>query len=184
MTSRRATALLCAALAAVTITVGGCSAARPATEPKYGSLPDFLPKSSLQADGMLVGTTAHPALTSQGDEVEVHTTSGTVIASVQGPLVPGDGLPYQTKATTCTWLVTLHGATTDIPIRVSDFSAIDHLGKEYLARVLGVAPKVVHAGQTVSFELRAVMTVGEGLMRWAPNGRDIVAKWDFVVEND
>ena len=25
---------------------------------------------------------------------------------------------------------------------------------------------------------------GEGLMHWAPDGRNIIAKWDFVVEND
>jgi hypothetical protein len=36
----------------------------------------------------------------------------------------------------------------------------------------------------VSFRLRVVEATGEGLMRWAPNGRNIVAKWDFVVEND
>lgn len=39
-------------------------------------------------------------------------------------------------------------------------------------------------GGTVSFELRAVEAVGEGLLRWAPLGGHIVAKWDFVVEND
>jgi hypothetical protein len=36
----------------------------------------------------------------------------------------------------------------------------------------------------VTFELRAVMPTGEGLMRWAPDAQQIVASWDFVVEND
>ncbi len=36
----------------------------------------------------------------------------------------------------------------------------------------------------MKFELRAVEAPGEGLMRWAPDGTHIVAKWDFVVEND
>jgi hypothetical protein len=29
-----------------------------------------------------------------------------------------------------------------------------------------------------------VMRVGEGMMRWAPVNNDLVATWDFVVEND
>ena len=33
-------------------------------------------------------------------------------------------------------------------------------------------------------ELRAVEAVGEGLMRSAPDGRNIVAKSELVVEND
>jgi hypothetical protein len=45
-------------------------------------------------------------------------------------------------------------------------------------------PAVLEPGRKVSFEIRAGAPVGEGLMRWAPNGRQIVAKWDFVVEND
>ena len=45
-------------------------------------------------------------------------------------------------------------------------------------------PAALRPGQKVSFELRAVEAVGEGLMRWAPDGQHIVAKWDFVVEND
>ena len=36
----------------------------------------------------------------------------------------------------------------------------------------------------LSFELRAVEATGEGLMRWAPDGNNIVGNWDFVVEND
>jgi hypothetical protein len=45
-------------------------------------------------------------------------------------------------------------------------------------------PRVLRPGTRMSFELRAVMPTGEGLMRWAPDGRNIVAKWDFIVEND
>ena len=43
---------------------------------------------------------------------------------------------------------------------------------------------MLRPGQKVSFELRAVEAVGEGLMRRAPDGRNIVAKWNFDVEND
>jgi hypothetical protein len=50
----------------------------------------------------------------------------------------------------------------------------------YVSLVSGQA----RPGQKLSFELRAVEATGEGLMRWAPDARNIVAKWDFVVEND
>jgi hypothetical protein len=42
----------------------------------------------------------------------------------------------------------------------------------------------VRPGQTVTFQARDYEAVGEGLMRWAPDGDHIVAKWDFIVEND
>ncbi|HML00476.1 MAG TPA: hypothetical protein VK428_09825, partial [Acidimicrobiales bacterium] len=45
-------------------------------------------------------------------------------------------------------------------------------------------PSLLTTGQKASFQIRAVMPVGEGLMRWAPDGNDIVAKWDYQVEND
>ena len=58
-----------------------------------------------------------------------------------------------------------------------------------MSAALRVSALAKHYGELqalreVSFELRAVESVGEGLMRWAPDGRNIVARWDFVVEND
>lgn len=106
---------------------------------------------------------------------------------VSGPMVPGEGLPYQSRTTTCTWTVTLSGATKNVPISIPDFSTLDHLGAVYhVALVAGqpAPPAVLAPGRTVTFELRAVMPTGEGLMRWAPSGQQIVASWDFEVEND
>ena len=45
-------------------------------------------------------------------------------------------------------------------------------------------PAVLRPGRATTFELRAVMRVGEGDMRWAPVDNDLLATWDFVVEND
>jgi hypothetical protein len=128
-----------------------------------------------------------PALTSQGDVVQVLMNGSSVRAMVSGPEVPGEGLPYQVRATTCTWTVTLSGATRRVPITIADFRTLDHLGVSYhVALVPGqrVPPDVLAPGQTVIFELRAVMPTGEGLVRWAPGGRQIVASWDFEVEID
>jgi len=111
----------------------------------------------------------------------------SVRATVSGPEVPGEGLPYQARATTCTWTVTLSGATKPLPIPVANFTALDPLGSVYqvaLVRGRPEPPAVLAPGQGVTFELRAVMPTGEGLMRWAPAGRQIEASWDFVVEND
>jgi hypothetical protein len=151
--------------------------------------PSFLPKSTLhfRSDALVVGTTSQPALTSQGDPVKVVTSHWSVLVVVSGPEVPGEGLPYQAPTTTCTWTVTISRATGEVPVSVSDFDSIDDLGSVFLPYLVpgqSRPPPVLRPGQRVSFEIRAGEPVGEGLMRWAPNGRQIVAKWDFVVEND
>lgn len=110
-----------------------------------------------------------------------------MLITVSGPQVPGEGLPYQAPVTICTWVVTMSRATGAVPISPADLSSIDALGNVYLpAFVPGqpLPPSVLRPGRKVSFELRAAMPTGEGLMRWAPDGRNIVAKWDFIVEND
>jgi hypothetical protein len=183
--------VLVVALAVVPLALGGCSAAtvpsHSQADSKYGSLPDFLPKSTLDSDSTLAGSIARPALTTQGDTVRVEYGNGTVLATVGGPLVPGEGLPFQAEATTCTWTVTVRGATTSVPIRAEDFTSIDHLGAIYRPTLhgdRGALPSSIGPGETVMFELRAVMNTGEGLMRWSPGGHGVEASWDFEVEND
>jgi hypothetical protein len=162
------------------------SASAPA-EPKYGSLPSFLPKDTTQSDSILTGSRDRPALTTEGDGVRVSLGTGTVLATVTGPAVPGQGLPYRAASTTCTWTVTLTDATAAVPISAKEFSSLDHLGAVYPMAFVAGQPKppiVLRPGQSATFELRAVMVVGEGLMRWAPDGRHILASWDFEVETD
>ena len=151
--------------------------------------PSFLPKGTLhmRTDALLVGTADRPALTSEGDPVKVVTQHWSAQVTVRGPEVPGEGLPYRGPTTTCTWTVTLSKATAPVPITLSDFDSIDHFGNVYHPMfVSGQAPPplLLEPGHTVTFELRAVEAIGEGLMRWAPIGGHIVAKWDFIVEND
>ena len=146
-----------------------------------------LSTGGIQPDGMLTGSVADPALTSQGDVVKVVLPAGTVLATVTGPQVPGEGFRYVAPATTCTWTVRLTGATRRTPIDVADFDTLDSAGTVYRTALVPGQPRPPSSlapGQTVTFELRAVMNTGEGLMRWAPDGRHIEAKWDFEVEND
>jgi hypothetical protein len=138
-------------------------------------------------DRTLVGTVAHPALTVEGDYVKAHALAFSVLAVVNGPVVPGEGLPYQASFTTCTWTISLSHVVGKVPIAVADFDSIDHRGvvfKPYLAPGQPKLPKVLLPGHSLSFQIRAVMPVGEGLMRWAPDGDHIIAKWDYQVEND
>ena len=188
---RRSTliATLAAVAAGVAITLTGCgsgSASQPAANETYGGLPSYLPSSAIRPDSVLTGTAAKPALTTEGDSVRVQLAAASVLATVSGPVLPGEGLPYQAPTTTCTWTVTLSGARGRVPFDVAAFTTVDHLGVTYRpALVPGQAPppSTIGPGQKVTFELRAVMPTGEGLLRWAPQ-RKIVAAWDFEVETD
>lgn len=151
--------------------------------------PSYLPKWTLHfhSDATLVGTAERPALTNEGDPVKVVTRHWSVLAVVSGPVVPGEGLPYQGPTTTCTWTVTLSDATGRVPVAVSEFDSIDQEGNVYRPYVVPgspAPPPVLQPGHKLTFQLRTGEAVGEGLMRWAPIGGHIVAKWDFIVEND
>ena len=106
---------------------------------------------------------------------------------MNGPVVPGEGLPVQTSSTTCTWTISLSQVKGRVPISVADFDSIDHNGavyKPYLVPGQPKLPSVLLPGHSLTFRIRSVMPVGEGLLRWAPDGDHIIAKWDYQVEND
>jgi predicted small lipoprotein YifL len=151
--------------------------------------PYYLPKNALdpEVDAPLVGTMTKPALQVEGLPVEVKTSGFDVSVTVSGPIVPGEGLPYQPAATTCTWTVTMKDASADVPISIADFHSVDHLGAVFLMGLVPgeqLLPAVLHHGQTITFQLRAYELVGEGMMQWAPDHQHVVAYWDYTVEND
>jgi hypothetical protein len=180
-------AILIGALAGCTAVTAGHTASAAKSSPKYGTLPSFLPKQSFDTDSVLTGTIGRPALTTEGDSVRVGSGAGAALITVTGPEVPGEGLPFQTGATTCTWTITIQTGSRSVAIDPKDFSSSDHLGGVYAPQVVTgqpMPPRTLAPHSRVSFELRAVMVVGEGLMSWAPDGRHPVASWDFEVEND
>jgi hypothetical protein len=151
--------------------------------------PSFLPKKTLApaVDQALIGTMARPALQVEGLPVNVRTSAFHVRVTVSGPIVPGEGLPNQPRATTCTWTVTMTDASADVPVTIADFHSVDHLGAVYLMGLVPgehSVPSVLHPGQSITFQLRAYELVGEGMMQWAPDHRHVVADWDYTVEND
>jgi hypothetical protein len=169
------------ALSIAIIALAGCGGGS-----KY---PAFLPKSTLDppVDTALTGTMAKPALTVEGLAVDVKTKAFDVRMTVSGPIVPGEGLPYQPPSTTCTWTVTMKNATGDVPISLADFHAVDHLGSVLVPHFVPGErhpPSVLHPGQVLTFQLRAYAPVGEGMMQWAPDHRHVVGIWDYEVEND
>lgn len=193
MTRSRSASLAVAAAGAAVLAgaLVGCSSsphAQPKAEDTYGGMPAYLAGIPSTTDAVLDGTAARPALTSEGDAVRVHLRGGsTVLATVTGPVVPGEGLPYQGETTTCTWTVSLRDVTGSVPVSLADLTTTDQLGNTYqLSPVPGKAtpPRVLRPGQRATFEVRTVMKVGEGLLRWAPGGGKTLAEWDFEVEND
>jgi hypothetical protein len=117
----------------------------------------------------------------------VHAPAFSALAVVSGPVVPGEGLSKIQPFTTCTWTVTISHVVGKVPIATTDFDMIDHLGavyQPYLVPGEAPLPAVVTSGHHLTFTLRQVVPVGQGLMRWAPDGNDIVAKWNYQVEND
>jgi hypothetical protein len=151
--------------------------------------PSFLPKKTLNpsVDEALVGTMAKPALQIEGLPVKVETNAFHVNVVVSGPVVPGEGLPNQQLATTCTWTVTMNDASANVPVSLADFHSVDHLGSVFLMGLVPgehTPPRVLHPGQTLTFQLRAYELVGEGMMQWAPDHKHVVADWDYTVEND
>ena len=155
----------------------------------YADPSSWLPKQQLDhpVDQTIAGSVGHPGLTENGGYVQVTTPTFSALAVVSGPVVPGEGLPVVQRYTTCTWTVSIDHVQGTVPVSLADFDTIDHRQTVYsLSMVPGQQPlpTTLRAGQSLTFKVRAVMPTGEGLLRWAPDGNDIVAKWDYHVEND
>ena len=169
----------------------GASARTPSGQTGTGSghYPSFLPKNTLHpnVDAVLTGTMARPALTVEGLPVEAKTKAFDVRITVSGPVVPGEGLPYQPASTTCTWTVKMSDASADVPVSLADFHAVDHLGSVLRPGLVPgerPLPSVLRRGQTLTFKLRSYELVGEGMMQWAPDHEHVIGYWDYTVETD
>ena len=170
---------------------GGGGARYPSALPgkTTARYPSFLPKKTLDPtiDATLIGTEAKPALQTEGLAIEAETKAFHVDVTVSGPVVPGEGLPDQPAATTCTWKVTMKDANANVPVSITDFHSVDHLGSVFLMGLVPgehAPPPVLHPGQTLTFQLRSYELVGEGMMQWAPDHKHVVGSWDYTVEND
>jgi hypothetical protein len=174
----------------------GCSAqARPAPAAKstasggkYGKLPSWLPKPTVQVGRVVQASAAHPRLGIEGDTIVVHVGSGRVTATAVGPQVPEEGKFPVPATSPCAFDVTLTKATTTIALPRADFTVLDEQGHLHYLHITahggGRAPAAIRPGQTVTLVMRAVLPTGSGTLRWSPRSPRPVASWDFDVEID
>lgn len=150
----------------------------------YRSLPAFLPATDTPVDQVVTASTRHHQLAAQGVAVRVDLPTGQVLAKVIGPKVPPFVAPPP-PAVTATFEVTLTRADGSVPVRLSDFTISDQLGRTYHpVLVTHEAPPPSTVRGTVTFQLTTVMPTGEGRLHWSPTGGGPVVSWDFIVEND
>jgi len=164
----------------------GGSASRPSA--RYGGLPSWLPKPKVHINRVLTATAAHPALSIQGDGVEVDLPHGRVLATAVGPEVPEEGRFPVPASTPCTFIVTFASASGTVPLDPAAFTLLDDQGHTHHPRMTamdgGPPPTMVVPGRTVSVKLRDVLPTGDGGLSWAPVGGRTLVGWDYTVEID
>lgn len=152
----------------------------------YRSLPSFLPSSASPVDGVVTASAKHPQLAVQGVAVRVELPTGQALATVTGPHVP----PFVTPpppAVTATFDVSLVNVSGHVPVRTTDFTITDQLGRTFHPTLVAreaAPPGTVSAGRAARFQLTAAMPTGEGRIFWAPTRSHALVGWDFIVEND
>jgi hypothetical protein len=188
--SRSAIVIALCALMIAALTACGTShkTSSQTSEPPLGfrSPPSFLPTSPAPVDRVVTASPGHPQLAVQGIGVEVALSSGVGLATVTGPQVPPFVAPPPPNVT-ATFDISLTHVTGTIPIRLTDFTITDQLGRTFEPTlVVGETPppSTAAAGATVDFQLNAVMPTGEGRLYWSPTGSTPLVGWDFIVEND
>lgn len=163
-----------------------CGSNAPHQRTGLGPLPSYLRTATAQpVDRIVTATHARPQLAVQGVAVDVDLPTGRVQALVSGPAVP----PFVTPpppSVTAVFTITLAHTSGTVPVRLSDISITDQLGRSFHPTlVVGEKPPPATAptGSTLTFRVTAVMPTGEGRIYWSPGGKPIVG-WDFIVEND
>jgi hypothetical protein len=186
-----AAVIVLAAAVAATVYYSGSHPARAgasASSARYGSLPSWLPKSTVPTGRVVQASAAHPWLAIEGDSVSVHLARGQVLATTVGPDVPQEGQFPVPATTPCSFTVTFTRASGAIPLRPAAFTILDELGHLHHPQVTpqggGPLPARVAPGQTVTIIVRGVLPTGSGTLRWAPATAKPVVSWDFDVEID
>jgi hypothetical protein len=179
---------LIALVLSLVVLAGGPAAAASKSPGKYGGIPSWLPQPKIKVGRTVVASESHPWLAIEGDTVAVHLTHGHVLATAVGPSVPEEG-QFPVPATTPTsFRLTLTAASGTIPIAASDFTIMDELGQLHHPRVTidgaGRLPWRVSPRRTLTITLKDVLPVGDGQLRWTPQGTRPIVSWDFDVEID
>jgi len=168
----------------------GCSAAPhpakptpPPTDAGIGGWPTFLPSPTDAARAH--GSMADPAMSYAGSPVVVDLGHSTVTVNMQGPSYPAN-TKLGAEQVACTFTVVLSQASHPVNLRTARFDVLDHAGTIHALRPAPDTPlpATVQPSQTVTLHLTATIPSGEGLLRYAPDGNNNAAAWDYVAETD
>jgi hypothetical protein len=143
---------------------------------RYGGIPGWLRAVTPRMARVVRATLRHPVLAVQGDTVAVDVRGRPVRATAIGPRVPNAVAGATRTDAPATFTVTLAGGRRAISARA--FTLVDELGGVHRHPRLTV---VRHAG-TTTVTVRDVLPVGNGQLRWAPDGRHATVAWDFDLE--
>jgi len=135
---------------------------------------------------VVTASPGHAQLAVQGIGVQVDLPSGHVLATVTGPKVPPFVSPPPPQVTATFEIVLTHVSGT-IPVRLSDITITDQLGRNFHPTLVSheaPPPSTLTQGHMLNLEVTAVMPTGEGRLYWAPTQGAPMVGWDFVVEND
>jgi hypothetical protein len=154
----------------------------------YGRIPSWLPSAKPPAQRALPASYAHPKLTLQGEALAVSLPGAHLLATAVGPKVPEIGKTPVPATSPVTFVVTFSHVTAPVDLRAGSFVLVDEQHRIHHPRMTalhgGAAPTQLRPGPAVSIELHSVLPTGDGGLEWRPDGRRVIAGWDFNVEID
>jgi hypothetical protein len=184
------------ALAAVLVLLIAGGAGGASASQKYGGLPKWLPKMKSTKASFEVATLKKPILSEeQGYTVHAEMSGANADVTALGPEFPTyvsnyaqEGRWPANKPVPSTFFITFARVHGTIPIRSRDFTVVTDTGQKVPVQLRAdghtALPNAVHSGQTVTFKAVTKTVEGQGAIRWAPNGNNILAAWIYQVELD
>ncbi len=113
----------------------------------------------------------------QGDTVTADVHGRELRATAVGPDVPVAARRGSGVAVPATFTVTMRGAGSATAIRPAALTIVDELGRLHHPRVT-----IARHGRTVTLTVHDALPVGNGQLRWAPDGGRPLVAWDFDLE--
>ena len=148
------------------------------------TMPSFLPSHTPQ--GVPTGSAKEPAMSYQGMPLVAQLDPGvSAKVVVLGPEPPSGDTKAGEESADLTWQITFSEVTKDIPLSPAQFNIQDGTGAFHTMSPKGdPLPRTIKAGRTTSVKMHAVVPSGDGMVRWAPDGKHVVALWDYIAELD
>jgi hypothetical protein len=187
-----------AVVAGLLIGNSGAAASRRAAVSTYGGYPTWLPQKKPPAvNTILHASLSHPQLDAiEGNTMEVALPSGVEVEiTAVGPSFPTwvaaaaqAGTLSEGSAVPATFTVTVIARRGTVPLWAAAFSILSAAGQLLHPAISGPggkpAPATLRAGQHLNLTVNAKLTEGDGSLRWAPAGAQVVSGWLYQLELD